>query len=390
MIKGEPLFYPAFAYWFKMSISEILSSYRNFRFSEYLSGIGAEDVEDVINRERPAPEDIFALLSERALEYLEPMAKRAAEITRRYFGNVISIFTPMYISNLCDNSCPYCSFSRGRNILRRQLAPAEIRRECERISEDGIRHILVLTGGSRRTTPVGYIKQSISIIAEYFSSIGIEIYALSGQEYKEMVSIGVDSLTIYQEVYNREIYRELHFGGPKEDYTFRLEAADRACKSGIRAVTVGSLLGLNGFVEEAFYTAVHLQYLQKTYPDVELSLSFPRLRPAVESFTPKSVVSERELVQIIAAFRIIFPSVGITLSTRESESFRNGVLPLGVTRMSAGVSTSVGGHSDAGSQPQFEIADTRSVKTVCKDLLDRGFQPVMHDWHHRLSRSCPA
>jgi 2-iminoacetate synthase len=340
-------------------------------------------VERVLDKERITRGDFPTLLSARAGQYLEPMARTAALLTRRHFGNVIFLFTPLYLSNYCDNRCPYCSFASHQDIARRQLTFDEIRIEAGRIARNGIRHVLALTGESRNTSSYRYVKESIGIVHQSFSSIGIEMYPMTQEEYRGLVDTGVDALTIYQEVYDEGRYRELHQGGPKEDYLFRLEAVERACRAGVRSVTIGALLGLNGWVREMSALAAHAAYIQDTWPDVEVSVSFPRIRPLSGDFTIPAPVDERSLVQIITAFRIMFPHMGITLSTRESAKFRDGAAALGVTRMSAGVSTSVGGHSHEGESPQFEIADSRSVDQVRAALLARGFQPVMHDWNSR-------
>ncbi|MFW5775638.1 MAG: 2-iminoacetate synthase ThiH, partial [Chitinivibrionales bacterium] len=314
-------------------------------------------------------------------------AQRAAVHTRNHFGNIIFLFTPLYISNICENCCPYCSFARQHRIKRKHLSLDEIRRECERIKETGLRHILVLTGESRKVMPFDKLAEALSVIKEYFSTVSIEVYPLKEHEYAELVSLGIDGLTIYQEVYNEKIYRRLHKGGPKQDYNFRLDAPERACRANMRTVAIGPLLGLHDWRVECLCTAAHMQYLQQSYPQVELSMSFPRIRPLAGSFEPVSPVSERQLVQIITAFRMLFPHMGITVSTRESKKFRDGILPLGVTKMSAGVSTAVGTHSDDPSTTQFEIADGRSVDEMRHDLLQRGYQPVLHDWHAMLSRA---
>lgn len=342
-----------------------------------------------LQKTAPTLDDLPALLSEAAADELEALAQCAAEATRKRFGNVIFLFTPLYISNYCENACPYCSFSVHHAISRKHLDRAQIERECRRIAESGIRHILVLTGESRRKAPVDYLAESIETIAAHFSSIGIEVYPLSAPEYGRLIDCGVDSLTIYQETYNEQLYRRLHVSGPKADYAWRLAAPDRACEARMRGVTIGALLGLDSVRQEAFALGTHLDYLQKRYPDVELGVSFPRMRPLSGDFETPYPVDDRTLAQLICAFRIVFPAVGITLSTRENQTFRDGALPLGVTRMSAGVSTAVGGHSGDPSTTQFEIADTRSVTQVQRDLRARGFQPVMHDWNKKLFQADP-
>lgn len=367
-----------------MSFINNKDSYRNFDFTDFLNSVDKQKVESILSSDRLTELDFLALLSDAASQYLEPIAQMSHEYTRRYFGNVIILFTPMYISNFCDNNCKYCSFARNNQISRKQMTTEEIKKEAQRISDTGMRHILVLTGESRSHATIDYLQKSILTIREHFPSIGIEIYPLTEVEYNELINLGVDSLTIYQEVYNEHIYHKLHIYGPKDDYEFRLEAPERACEQKIHGVTIGPLLGLNDFRIESFFAALHLKYLQDNYPGMEVSISLPRIRPFVDSFSSDYMVNDRQFVQLLLAFRLFSPSAGITISTRESRAFRDNIVGLGVTKMSAGVSTAVDGHSDDPSTTQFEIADTRSVDEMKKDLLKMGYQPVMHDWSYQL------
>lgn len=367
------------------SFELIVDSYSNFNIEEYCKSITVDKVDRALSKKSLTPEDFLTLISPAADLRLEEMASKASLLTLHHFGRATVLFTPLYISNYCDNICPYCSFSKRHQITRIHLTFEQIEEEAKRISETGIRHILLLTGESRSKTPIDYIEKSVVILKKYFSSIAIEIYPLTEDEYKRLIKAGVDMLTIYQETYNKEKYLKLHKGGPKADYTFRLEAPERACRAGIRAVGIGALYGLYKWEYDAFFTALHASFLQKKFPSVEFSLSLPRLRPIVTEFESNYSIDNKTFVKIMMAFRIFLPSVGITISTRESADFRMAILPLGVTRMSAGVSTAVGGHSGNSSTPQFEIADTRDVDTIKRELLKRGFQPVMHDWNFSLS-----
>lgn len=364
-----------------MSFYSVINEYKNFNFVEYGASITPEKIAAILERDTLTEKDYGALLSAAAAPFLEQMAQKADACTRRHFGNVIFIFTPLYISNHCDNACPYCSFGRQQKIKRRHLSLDEIRAEAQRISASGIRHILVLTGEARAKATPAYCSAALQLLRGCFSSISIEIYPLTDSEYHDLIKSGADGLTIYQETYDEARYAALHAGGPKKDYGFRLDAPERACRQGIRSVTVGALLGLSDPVSDAFFAGLHAAYLQKTFPEVEVSVSFPRLRPLVADFKQEYPMSDRLLAQTIAALRLFLPAAGITLSTRESARFRNAALPLGVTRLSAGVSTAVGGRTSPGATPQFEIADTRTVSEVKGDLLRLGFQPVMHDWN---------
>jgi 2-iminoacetate synthase len=345
-------------------------------------------VERVLQKQNLSCTDLLVLCSDAADTCLEGMAQKAEAVTRRHFGSAIALFTPLYIANYCQNSCPYCSFAQQVPIRRRQLTGDEIHAEAAAIAASGIRHVLVLTGEAPDRTTFSYIKESCAIIAQYFAAVGIEMYPLTEDQYGELIESGsVDSLTIYQETYNEQVYRELHRKGPKKDFCFRLETTDRACRRHIRAVTIGALFGLDDFRREVYHIARHLLYLQRTYPEVELAVSFPRIRPLAAEFVPRFPVTDRQLVRIITAFRLMFPTAGITLSTRESAPFRDGVMSLGITKVSAGVSTAVGGHSETPSATQFEIADFRTVETMKIDLLKNGFQPVTHDWNMKMSAS---
>jgi len=369
-----------------MSFYEKIKQYRKFDFEAFFSSVKDETVRRILEGDRLSELDYLALLSDTAGKHLEEMAQKAAFLTRRHFGNVIFIFTPLYISNICDNVCAYCSFARQRHIDRRHLGYEEIRSEAQRIGSKGIRHILVLTGESKKAVGIDYLRKSIEIISEHFSSVAIEVYPLTKEEYGILCAAGVDGLTIYQETYNEEAYRQYHQGGPKEDYRFRLDAPERACLADIRTVTVGALFGLYETRTEAFFTGLHAAYIHDRFPRVDVAVSLPRLRPLAGEFDSPHSLDDRQFVQFLTATRLYLPFAGITVSTRESAEFRNAILSIGVTKMSAGVSTSVGSHSGNPSTSQFEIADTRSVEQMKTDLHKMGFQAVMHDWSNQLVR----
>lgn len=346
--------------------------------------VSAAALERSLRSDIQNPADLAALLSPLAESRLEWMAQRSHEITARYFGRTIQLYTPLYLSNYCDNECVYCGFNAGNDIERKALTPGEVEREARYIAAKGLRHILLLTGGSRRMSPPGYIKECVGVLTGIFSSIAIEIYPLTDGEYAELVSGGVDGLTIYQELYNETIYKEMHPKGPKGDYLFRLDAPERGARNGMRSVNIGVLLGLGDWRREAFFLGLHARYLQDRFPDVEIGISVPRLRPQTGNFRPPYEVSDRNVVQLITALRIFMPRIGITISTREDPRFREDLLPLGVTRMSAGSTTKVGGHTidpgpDSGSS-QFELLDHRNAEEVRAMLEKRGYQPVFKDW----------
>lgn len=369
-----------------MSFTQFLQTVSTETLKRRSDGVTASTIASILSRDTLSIEDFYLLLSDGASGMLEEMAQKARSVTRKQFGNSIFLFTPLYISNICDNHCPYCSFAKQHSIVRKHLSLDEIKQEADSIAAKGIRHILVLTGESRRSASPEYIRSAVEILRERFSSITIEVYALTSDEYKMLIDAGVDGLTIYQETYNRELFKSLHSGGPKADYDFRINAPQRAAEAGMRNVALGALYGLDDWRMEAFVSGLHAYYLQNKFPSLEVSVSFPRLRPQAGEFSTAHIVSDRQFVQMLAATRLFLPYAGVTLSTRESKRFRSAVLPIGITKISAGVSTAVGGHSGDSSTAQFEIADSRSVLQVKSDLLQEGFQPVMHDWNYAYVR----
>ncbi|QNB48140.1 2-iminoacetate synthase ThiH [Thermanaerosceptrum fracticalcis] len=365
-----------------MSFADKLLKYQEFPFASYLAGVTGADIERTLTKEALVERDFLNLLSEQAVPYLERMAQKAHQLTVQHFGRVILLYTPLYLANYCVNQCAYCGFKVTNRITRKKLTLEEVEKEARAIAQTGLRHILILTGESRQHTPVSYIEECVRILKNYFDSISIEIYPLTEEEYGQLVAAGVDGLTLYQEVYDPVTYDAIHLAGPKKDYRFRLDAPERACRARMRAVNIGALLGLQDWRKEAFFTGLHAAYLQDKYLDTEISVSLPRLRPHVGNFAPCSVVSDRDLVQILLALRLFLPRAGITISTRERAEFRDNLLPLGVTKMSAGSCTSVGGHLEEATEGQFDIADQRSVREMHDMLVSRGYQPLYKDWHH--------
>ncbi len=348
------------------------------------SGVQRALAKDVIG-----PEDFLALLSPAARPYLEHMARKAHDLTVRHFGKTIQLFTPLYLSNWCTNRCVYCSFNACSGISRMQLTLEDTLREGKAIAATGLKHVLLLTGEAPVKASVGYISDCVRVLRPLFPSLSIEVYALTEQEYRTLYGAGVDGMTLFQETYNEGLYPELHPAGPKSDYAFRLNAPERACRAGMRNVNIGALLGLDAWQREAFMTGMHAHWLQQSYPGTDIALSLPRMRPYAGQFQPACEVDDASLVQILFAMRLFLPRCGVTISTRESPDFRDNLMPLGVTRMSAGVSTAVGGYaeSDEKTVGQFEISDSRSVDEVVQAILQKGYQPVFKDWHP-LDNAC--
>ncbi|WP_432662963.1 2-iminoacetate synthase ThiH [Wukongibacter baidiensis] len=356
---------------------------KDTNFSKFFEEITKSDVLRTLNKERLDKYDFLTLLSPAASGLLEDIAQKSHSLTIQNFGKTMQLYTPMYLANHCVNKCSYCGFNVSNDIVRKSLTMEEIEKEAIAISRSGLRHILILTGESKKESPVSYIVDAVRVIKKYFDSISIEIYPLTEDEYREVIAAGVDSLTVYQEVYNEEIYDNVHIAGPKKNYKFRLDAPERGCKARMRNVNIGSLLGLDDWRKEAFFTGIHGEYLENKYSDVEVSISLPRIRPHAGSFSDIHPVDDKALVQIMLALRLFLPRVGITVSTRESQGLRDNLIPLGVTKMSAGVSTEVGGHSSkTKSDSQFEISDKRNVDEMKNVLLTKGYQPVLKNWMH--------
>jgi len=335
----------------------------------------------IIGKDNLTIDDLELLLSRQAIPYLEEMAQRAHELTLQYFGRTIQMYTPLYLSDYCENQCVYCGFNATNGFTRKKLTIEGVESEAKAIAALGFKHILILTGESRRMSPVEYIEECVLILKRYFASVSVEVYALSEEEYRRLAEAGVEGVTIYQETYNRALYDKLHIKGSKKDYDFRFDAPARAARAGMYAVNIGALLGLDDWRRELLAVGNHAWQLRQDYPETEISVSFPRIRKNLSGFSPECIVSDIDIVQAVTALRIFMPRCGITISTRENSTFRDNILPLGVTRMSAQSLTCVGGHaqysSDAG---QFTISDTRSLEEVKASIRAKGYQPVMKNW----------
>jgi 2-iminoacetate synthase len=363
-----------------MSVYQIISQYPELDFGRVTHG----QIQRAIHSDAVSEEQFLALLSPLAQDHLEEMAQRAHELSLKNFGRVIQLYTPLYLSNYCENQCAYCGFNAGNKMLRKRLTAQEVEKEAQTISGSGLNHILVLTGESRLMSPLSYIQECVGILKKYFSSISAEIYALTEEEYAALFDSGVDGLTIYQETYDQQVYAQVHRLGPKKDYFFRLDAPERAARVRMRNVNIGALLGLSDWRKDIFFTGLHAKYLQDNFSDCDIGASIPRLRPHTGEFKVNEKVEERDLAQIITALRIFLPRLSLALSTREPKGLRDDLLPLGITRMSAGSSTKVGGHTseyiEETGPGQFEISDPRSVEDIRAMLVEKGYQPVFKDW----------
>ena len=343
----------------------------------------AEDVKEALAAETCSVDNFKALLSPAALPFLEEIAQKAQKVTRKHFGNSVAIFTPLYIANYCENYCVYCGFNCHNKIKRAQLNYEEIEKEMQAIAATGLEEVLILTGESPNKSSVEYIGEACKIAKKYFKLIGLEVYPMDSKDYAYLHECGADFVTVFQETYNSDKYKTLHLGGRKRIFPYRLNAQERAIMGGMRGVGFAALLGLDDFRKDALATGMHAYLLQKKYPHAEIAFSCPRLRPIInnDKINPKDV-HEPQLLQIICAYRIFMPFASITISTRECERFRDNIIQIAATKISAGVNVGIGGHSqeEEKGDEQFEISDGRSVDEIYHMIEDNGMQPVMTDY----------
>ena len=350
----------------------------------------ARAVRAALDHETCSVEDFKALLSPAAAPFLEEMAQKARIETGKHFGNTVYLFTPLYIANYCENYCVYCGFNCYNHINRMKLNMEQIEKEMQVIADSGMEEILILTGESRAMSDVKYIGEACKLARKYFRMVGVEIYPVNTDEYRYLHECGVDYVTVFQETYDNVKYETLHLMGHKRVWPYRFDAQERALRGGMRGVAFSALLGLSDFRKDALASALHVYYLQRKYPHAEMSLSCPRLRPIInnDKINPLDV-GEKELCQVLCAYRIFMPFVGITVSSRESKSFRDGIVKIAATKVSAGVSTGIGDHESkytgkeaegAEGDEQFEINDERSFETMYEDMSEEGLQPVLNDY----------
>ena len=361
------------------TLNKVIAEINSYRADDYT----ASDVLRAIESDSCSPEDFKALLSPAAEPFLEQIARKARQETRKHFGNSAYFFTPIYISNYCENYCIYCGFNCHNKIKRAKLSMEEIHDEMKAIADTGLEEILILTGESRKASDVKYIGEACKIAKKYFKNIGIEVYPMNSDEYRYLHECGADYVTVFQETYNSDKYETLHLAGHKRIFPYRFNAQERALMGGMRGVAFAALLGLDDFRKDALGTGMHAYLIQRKYPWAEISISCPRLRPIINnaSINPKDV-HEKQLLQIMCAYRIFLPFAGMTISTRERAEFRDNVVGLAATKISAGVSTGIGSHSESEDKgdAQFEIADTRGLDEIYESLKKRGIQPVMNDY----------
>src|SRR5881296_3881705 len=397
------------------------------------SETASEDaVEQSLGRSRLDLEDFGNLISPAASRHIEPLAMRSAQLTRQRFGKVIRLFAPLYLSNECVNNCQYCGFSRDNPILRVTLSVDEVLREARALKEQGFRNILLVAGEHPRFVSKNYLADCVRALHDEFPSISLEVGPMEAEDYRPIVRAGAEGLVVYQETYDRALYAELHTAGPKRDFNWRMETPERAYAAGFRRLGIGALLGLADWRFEALCVAAHADYLLRNCWKAQLTISLPRLRPCAGEFEPLTHMTDRELVQLVCAFRLMFPDVGLVLSTREPAKLRDGLIPLGITLMSAGSHTEPGGYTGAGKEHlhqtvrgrivelgasewaapssvgrassragssaasphqnpathatgQFDIADERSPREVADRIRRLGYEPVWKDWDAALT-----
>ena len=358
--------------------------------------------------------DFTHLISPAGAELLEPLSRRSQQMTRQRFGKVIRLFAPLYLSNECINACQYCGFSRGNPILRVTLTPEEVRREARALLGQGFRNILLVSGEHPKFVSGDYMGRCVSLLHEEVPSLSLEIGPMETAEYHPLVQAGAEGLVVYQETYDRDVYTAMHTAGPKRNFDWRMETPERAYAAGFRRIGIGALYGLGDWRLEAISVAAHAAYLLRNCWKAQLTISLPRLRPCAGEFQPLTHLSDRELVQLVCAFRLMFPDVGLVLSTREPAKLRNGLIPLGITLLSAGSHTEPGGYTGAGKETlhhtehgrivelgasewatpdnrrvhatsQFQVADDRSPREVADLIRQLGYEPVWKDWDAALT-----
>lgn len=366
--------------------SKVMEHMNSYDYSSYTG----RDVMAALEHETCSIEDFKALLSPAAEPFLEMMAQRASRETSRHFGNTVYMFTPLYIANYCENYCVYCGFNCYNHINRMKLSAEQIEKEMKVIADSGMEEILILTGESRSKSDVTYIGEACKLARKYFRMVGLEIYPVNTDEYRYLHECGADYVTVFQETYDADKYETLHLMGHKRVWPYRFDSQERALMGGMRGVAFSALLGLSDFRKDALATGLHAYFLQRKYPHAEMSLSCPRLRPIInnDQINPLDV-HEKQLCQILCAYRIFLPFAGITVSSRESADFRNGIVKIAATKVSAGVSTGIGDHeskysgktscSEQGDE-QFEINDNRSLEHMYSDIEGEGLQPVLNDY----------
>ncbi len=363
-----------------MSFLNILREYEDFDFDGYFKNVTDEMIISSINKKVLDKFDFLNLLCVKAKNHIEMMAQKAHKITVANFGYTINLYLPIYVSNYCSSDCLYCGFSKKNKIHRKKLSLEEVEIEAEEIAKTGIKSILFLTGESRKVTPLEYLCDVTKILKKHFSFVAIEVFPMSQEDYEVLFKAGVDGLTVYQEVYDKKIYKSVHVSGEKSNFEYRLDTPERGAKAGFRSLNIGTLFGLGDISQEAFFSGLHARYLSDKYLECELGLSLPRINDAEGDFKPNTILDDVTFVQIMCAYRLFLPRADINISTREDANFRDNLLGICATKFSAGSKTEVGGYTKAKTEPQFEISDKRDSEEVIHRIQNLGYEPVYKNW----------
>jgi 2-iminoacetate synthase len=359
-------------------------SFNKYRWEEEQISIyekKSSDVEKALSNIKRSFEDFKALISPAAVPFIEQMAQLSHLETQKRFGKTIQLYAPLYLSNECQNICTYCGFSLDNKIPRKTLTTFELLQEIDAIKQMGYQHILLVTGEAQQLVGMDYFKKILPIVKSHFAHVAMEIQPLDEHEYAILHTLGVNTILVYQETYHKRNYKTHHPKGKKSNFYYRLETPDRIGKAGIHKIGLGALLGLDDWRTDSAFTALHLLYLEKHYWKSKFSVSFPRLRPHAGGLKPKSIITDAELVQLICAWRIFNSDIELSMSTRESETFRNNIIKLGITSISAGSKTNPGGYAvEPESLEQFEIDDSRSPAQIAHIIKEAGYEPIWKDW----------
>lgn len=369
----------------KRSFLDIAKEYEWQKVSDSIYSKTASDVEHALGKQKRDLEDFKALISPAAAPYLEQMAQQSQALTQKRFGKTLQMYVPLYLSNECQNICTYCGFSLDVKIPRKTLSDPEIIKEAEIIKSMGYDHVLIVTGEANKTVGVDYFKNAIRLLKPYFSHISIEVQPLEQSEYEGLIAEGLNTVLVYQETYNKAGYKKHHPKGRKSNYEYRIQTHDRLGRAKIHKMGLGILIGLEDWRTDSFFNALHLDYLEKKYWESQFTVSFPRLRPCAGGVELKSVITDKELVQLICAYRLFNEEVELSMSTRESANFRNNVIKLGITSISADSKTDPGGYANPKENlEQFEIDDARSTQEFVEVIKKQGYEPVFKNWDKSL------
>lgn len=349
-------------------------------------GVTDQEVQSVLGKDNLTLQDFILLISPAAAPYLEQMAQKTQRITQRRFGKTIQLYAPLYLSNECQNICTYCGFSMDNQIRRKTLNNTELLLEAMALKSMGINHVLLVSGEANKNVEINYFLNAIQLLKPHFAQISIEVQPLEEEEYQRLQAAGVYAILVYQETYHRDVYKQYHPKGKKSNFDYRLDTPDRVGRAGIHKIGLGVLLGLEDWRVDSFFTALHIDYLQKQYWQTRYSISFPRLRPAAGSAEPNFHLSDKHLLQLICAYRLWNENLEISISTRENETFRDNIIPIGVTTMSAASKTNPGGYVvDPQALEQFEVSDDRDMETIKRQIRKMGYSPVMKDWDNNYA-----